>query len=81
MKINKRVVALGLFLAGLTAATSALAARQWAWQIGYFDANGVMVGSITYPCSGGQTVQGVLVGTPVEIWSERCFGFDPPDED
>lgn len=80
MKINKRFIAFCLLLTGLLAAATALAARRYAYEIGYFDANGYMVGSITYPCGGGQTIEGVLEGTPVEIWSETCFGYDPPGE-
>ncbi|MGS1078692.1 hypothetical protein [Pseudoxanthomonas sp. z9] len=80
MKINKRLVAFCILLVAMVAATTALAARRYAWQVGYFDENGYMVGSITYPCGGGQTIEGVLEGTPIEIWSQPCYGYEPPIE-
>ena len=78
MRINKRIAAVCLLLIGASAATAAMAARMYAYEIGYFDQYGNMVGSVTYPCGGGKTVEGILEGTPVEIWSETCLNPDNP---
>jgi len=80
MKIKKRLLTLSLFSIGMVTAATAFAARNWAYEIGYFDEYGNLNGSVTYPCGGGKTIEGVLVGTPVEIWREACLGYEPPGE-
>ena len=74
IKGKKRLFAGVLFIVALMTAATALAGRMYAVEIGYFDASGHMNGSITYPCMGGKWIEGELVGTPHEIWSEECFG-------
>ena len=74
MKGSRRVVFWSsLAVTLLATSTIASARRAYEVEIGYFDASGALNGSITYMCEGGKYVEGVLVGTPRQIYQAECL--------
>ena len=69
---NKLLLVLAA-VAVLGGITNAQARRTYMSETGYFDANGGIVGSITYPCFGRPVIEGELVGTPRELYRWRCL--------
>ncbi len=62
-----------LGVAMLTASSAAIAARAYASEFGWYDANGVQVGSEYTPCDGITIKEGTLAGTKKLIWRGSCL--------
>ncbi len=63
---------LAIGLAALAIGSSAIAARAYEREIGYYAPDGTLNGTAHYPCDGAPLYDGVLVGEQRVIFMEPC---------